>query len=179
MDNVEQLEEEKNKTKHEIHHWRKLKTVFDQVSIVKTYLHDSSSGVKHANTEHILEFDWPKQRGRMQWERNACKKTTNLFENLRSWGARLGVVKLEEVSRLGHRQLGLQNVGNCSTQLLVHVGVKATNWDQLTIGSRLLRPTKGDGYRTLQHNHHILYINENNIVKVLSLPNQKTKQTNN
>jgi uncharacterized C2H2 Zn-finger protein len=26
----------------------------------------SSSGVKHANTVHILEFDVPKQKGKMQ-----------------------------------------------------------------------------------------------------------------
>ena len=29
----------------------------------------SSSGVKHVNTVHILEFGSPKQTGRMQWER--------------------------------------------------------------------------------------------------------------
>ena len=28
----------------------------------------SSADVKHANTVHILDFDGPKQTGRMQWD---------------------------------------------------------------------------------------------------------------
>lgn len=111
--------------------------------------------------------------------RKKCMQKNDLAsENLRSWEAHLGVVKLEEVSWLGHRQLGLKNISNCSTQLLVHVRAKATNWNQLTIGSRLLSPTKGYGYRTLQHNHHILYIKRQDIQNVLSLANQQNKQTN-
>ena len=68
----------------------------------------------------------------------------------------LGVDELEEESPLGDVQLCLKDGGDSGTELLVGVGVKATNGDQLTVSSWLLSPTKGNRDRALQHNHHIL-----------------------
>lgn len=72
----------------------------------------------------------------------------------------LCVIKLDEESWLGYRQLLFKNCRNCSTQLLVHIRVKATNGHQLTISCRILSSTKRHRYWSLQHNHHVLHIDQ-------------------
>jgi hypothetical protein len=95
--------------------------------------------------------------------RKKCTAKTLLCEKVER--ACLSVIEFEEESRFGNRQLGLKNCGNCSTQLFVHIRIKATNGHQLTIGCWLLSPTKCNGYRSFQHNHHILHKNRYKMVK--------------
>lgn len=57
----------------------------------------------------------------------------------------LGVVELEEEARLGDGELGLEDGGNGRAQLLVGVGVQASDGDQLAIRRRLLGPPERDG----------------------------------
>lgn len=54
----------------------------------------------------------------------------------------LGVVKLEEEARLGNRELSLKDGGDRSAELLVDIGVKATDGDKFTISGRVLGATK-------------------------------------
>ena len=88
----------------------------------------------------------------------------------------LGIIELQEESWLRHRQLGLKDWGNCSTQLLVHIRAQATNGDQLTISIWLLSPSKRYGNWSLQHNHDILHIEKHRVYTMVQAINQECEQ---
>lgn len=144
----------------------KLERVLIMVLNSKDLFTWSNSGVKHANTEHMLGFGVPKQKWEMQWEEKNAQQWPFFMTTWEVEIACLRVIEFEEVSRLGHFQLALKNCGNCSTQFLVHIRVKTTDGHQLTIGCWLLSPPKWHGYWSLQHNHHILHGKRYQIVKV-------------
>lgn len=70
----------------------------------------------------------------------------------------LGVIEFKEEAGLWNRQLGFKNGGYRSTELLVNIRIETSNRNQLTVGCWLLSPTKCHGNGSLQHDHHILRI---------------------
>lgn len=117
----------------------------------------SSAGVKHANTVHILGFDWPKQIKKNAMRRKQKMHCTSIFSTCIKWRSTcLGIIKFQEESGLRDAQLAVQDRSDRGAQLLVHIGIQTTDWHQLAIGSRLLGTAKSHGDWPLQHNHHIL-----------------------